>query len=181
MGIFGSKEAPKEEEQHRYITTHDQSTGKAVFNASICSTVPEIEFPGGLAILQNLYVSEGFPHQLANDADMKTYERYLSEPPGITVGNGTVLRTVNFKPGASSHMHRTLSIDCGVVVDGAILLELDSGETRLLRKGDVVVQRATMHAWHNNSQTEHASMVIFIQPVAPLEVAGKILAEEHLL
>lgn len=185
MGSFSSKPSPKEEKEkensknQRYITTHDLSTGKGVFSTSIPSTAPEIEFPGGLAILQNLYVTEGFPHQLADDADVKTYQRYLNEPPGIAVDNGTVLRTINFKPGASSHMHRTLSVDCGVVVDGEIELELDSGEMKVLRKGDVFVQRATMHAWHNRSKTKSANMVVFIQPVAPLEVAGKPLEEEH--
>ncbi|KAL1957330.1 hypothetical protein VTO42DRAFT_6119 [Malbranchea cinnamomea] len=180
MGNLGSKGHAQVHGQQRYITTHDPETGKGVFESSIPSTPPEIEFPGGLAVLQNLYVSEGFPHQLADDADVKTYQRYLSEPPGIMIANGTIVRTVNFKPGASSHMHRTPSIDCGVIVDGEVVLELDSGEKRLLRRGDVFVQRATMHAWHNPSKTQTASMVVFIQPVAPLEIAGKPLAEEHL-
>lgn len=172
------KDEKQQETNHRYITTHD-STGNSVFSTAVPSTAPEIEFPGGLAVLQNLYVTEGFPHQLSDDTDIKTYQRYLNEPPGISVDNGTVVRTVTFKPGASSHMHRTLSVDCGVVVDGEIELELDSGETKVLKQGDVFVQRATMHAWHNRSKTKTASMVVFIQPVAPLEVAGKPLAEEH--
>lgn len=172
------QEQEQKEISHRYITTHD-STGNSVFSTTIPSTAPEIEFPGGLAVLQNLYVTEGFPHQLADDADIKTYQRYLNEPPGIALDNGTVVRTVTFKPGASSHMHRTLSVDCGVVVDGEIELELDSGETKVLKQGDVFVQRATMHAWHNRSKTKSASMVVFIQSAGPLEVAGKPLVEDH--
>ena len=40
-------------------------------------------------------------------------------------------------------MHRTQSLDFGVVLEGEIELVLDSGETRLLKRGDVAVQRGT--------------------------------------
>ena len=161
----------------RYLTTHDPRTGESIFETSISPAVPEIRVPG--ASMQTLYASQGLPHQLADNADLTSYKRYLAQPPGIVIGNGTVVRTLVFEPGASSHMHRTLSIDCGVVIDGQVKLELDSGETRLLQKGDVIVQRATMHAWHNPSPTKPCRTVFFIQPTEPLEVAGKTLAEEH--
>ena len=47
-------------------------------------------------------------------------------------------------------MHRTESIDYGIVISGEITLVLDVGET-LLRVGDVVIQRGTNHAWANRS------------------------------
>lgn len=47
-------------------------------------------------------------------------------------------------------MHRTESIDYGLVLDGEIHLVLDDSEV-LLRKGDVCVQRGTNHAWSNRS------------------------------
>ncbi|HTR13380.1 MAG TPA: cupin domain-containing protein [Roseiarcus sp.] len=47
-------------------------------------------------------------------------------------------------------MHRTESIDYGVVISGEMTLVLDRGET-LLREGDVVIQRGTNHAWANRS------------------------------
>ena len=47
-------------------------------------------------------------------------------------------------------MHRTESIDYGVVISGEMTLVLDKGEA-LLREGDVVVQRGTNHAWANRS------------------------------
>ena len=47
-------------------------------------------------------------------------------------------------------MHRTESIDYGVVISGEMTLVLDRGEA-LLREGDVVVQRGTNHAWANRS------------------------------
>ena len=46
-------------------------------------------------------------------------------------------------------MHRTVSLDYGVVLEGEVELVLDSGETRLMKRGDVSVQRGTNHAWRN--------------------------------
>ena len=45
-------------------------------------------------------------------------------------------------------MHTTRTIDYGIVLSGEIDLELDEGEVHL-EAGDVVVQRATRHAWRN--------------------------------
>lgn len=47
-------------------------------------------------------------------------------------------------------MHKTETIDFGVVLSGEIWLELDEGEVHL-KPGDCVVQRGTMHAWRNRS------------------------------
>ena len=53
---------------------------------------------------------------------------------------------------ASRHvfMHRTETIDYGIVVEGEIALILDEGETTV-RAGDIVVQRGTNHGWANRS------------------------------
>ncbi|PGH28578.1 hypothetical protein GX50_08683 [[Emmonsia] crescens] len=163
----------------RFITTHDTS-GASVFDTTIPTTVPEVEYPGGLTTFKTQYATEGFPTSLSANADIQIYSNYLANPGGIVVGNGTVMRTLVLKPGGGSHMHRTLSVDTGVVIDGSLELLLDSGESKTLGKGDVFVQRATMHKWKNPSSTEPVTMVVFIQPCAPLEVAGKLLEEEHL-
>jgi hypothetical protein len=47
-------------------------------------------------------------------------------------------------------MHRTESIDYGIVLDGEITLILDEGETTV-RSGDIVIQRGTNHGWANRS------------------------------
>lgn len=53
---------------------------------------------------------------------------------------------------ASPHplMHRTETVDYGVVLSGEINLILDTGRVRL-QTGDVVIQRGTNHAWGNSS------------------------------
>jgi hypothetical protein len=54
--------------------------------------------------------------------------------------------------GAAPHpfMHRTESIDYGIVLDGEVTLIVDEGETTV-RAGDIVIQRGTNHAWSNRS------------------------------
>jgi uncharacterized cupin superfamily protein len=47
-------------------------------------------------------------------------------------------------------MHRTESVDYGIVIDGEMTLVLDDSEV-LLKEGSVVVQRGTNHAWANRS------------------------------
>jgi quercetin dioxygenase-like cupin family protein len=47
-------------------------------------------------------------------------------------------------------MHRTESVDYGVVIEGELTLVLDDSEV-LLHPGSVVVQRGTNHAWANRS------------------------------
>ena len=57
-------------------------------------------------------------------------------------------------------MHRTQTVDYGIVIHGEIWLELDDGaETRLL-PGDTVVQIAGRHAWRN--KTNSPAVVAFV-------------------
>jgi quercetin dioxygenase-like cupin family protein len=70
-------------------------------------------------------------------------------------GHGSVLRVVDFHPQSTRtippRMHRTETIDYGIVLEGEIHLVLDDDtETRAVA-GDIVIQRGTDHAWHNRS------------------------------
>lgn len=47
-------------------------------------------------------------------------------------------------------MHRTQTVDYGIVLDGELTLVVDHGETTV-RAGDIVVQQGTNHAWANRS------------------------------
>jgi mannose-6-phosphate isomerase-like protein (cupin superfamily) len=48
------------------------------------------------------------------------------------------------------HMHRTETIDYGIVLEGEITLLVDEGEV-VVQAGDIVIQRGTNHAWANRS------------------------------
>ena len=52
--------------------------------------------------------------------------------------------------GSRTVMHRTKTLDYVVVIEGELVLLLDDSE-RVLKPGDVVVQRGTNHAWENRS------------------------------
>ena len=56
---------------------------------------------------------------------------------------------VDYAPGVESPLHRAMSLDYGVVLEGVFELQLDSGETKIMREGDVSIQRATSHKWKN--------------------------------
>jgi len=59
-------------------------------------------------------------------------------------------------------MHRTDTIDLGIVLSGEIWLELDEGEVHL-QAGDCVVQRGTMHAWRNRSDRPCVMSFVLIE------------------
>ncbi|KAI9374592.1 hypothetical protein BJX61DRAFT_497409 [Aspergillus egyptiacus] len=160
----------------RYVTGHD-STGKAII---------QTENPAEWNAHENNsmafsvgYTTSQFPADLNNDADLhKDEEVRTSGKLGLVNPNGTVCRFVDFAPKGPPLMHRTQSLDYGIVLEGEIEMLLDSGEKRLLKKGDLVVQRATMHAWYNPSETEWTRMVFVLQECKPLVVGGEELGED---
>jgi quercetin dioxygenase-like cupin family protein len=126
-----------------------------------------------------MYTSETFPVDMNNEKDLKVYQSYLKDKPALSISGGTVVRTVDFSPGYTSPMHRTVSCDFGVVLQGEIELILDSGETRVLQPGDVAVQRGTNHAWRNRSQDQWARMMYVLQAAEPVRVQNGHLAEDE--
>lgn len=122
-----------------------------------------------------------FPPDLNNNADITSHDAKMTASGGklgLVSGGGTVLRYVDFAPGYECMMHRTQSVDYGIVIEGRITSVLDSGEEVEMGRGDVMVQRATMHAWRNSSATEWARMVFCLQDCAPVMVGGKRLGED---
>ena len=62
-------------------------------------------------------------------------------------------------PGCQSPMHRTNSIDYGIVLDNEIELELEDGAKRTISAGGIIVQRGTNHLWRNTHGQAHAHRV----------------------
>jgi mannose-6-phosphate isomerase-like protein (cupin superfamily) len=58
-------------------------------------------------------------------------------------------------------MHRTNTVDYAIVFDGEMWLELDDAKTIHLKKGDVVVQNGTRHAWRNKGNAP-VTMLFFL-------------------
>ena len=58
-------------------------------------------------------------------------------------------------------MHKTNTVDYAVVYEGEIWLELDDAKTIHLKRGDVVVQNGTRHAWRSKGTTP-VTMLFFL-------------------
>lgn len=98
---------------------------------------------------------------------------------GLTLHGGSVIRVVDLAPGRESPMHRSNSIDYGVLISGELELELDGGHKTRLAPGDIVVQRGTNHLWRNPSATEWCRIVFVLIEAAPVRIEGRDLEEIH--
>lgn len=164
---------------NRYITTHD-SQGRTTFTSAgqETETIPW-ESIGGTRNYGLVYTTSSTPTVIQDDKDVKLYEEALKDKPGMVIHNGTVLRYCDYPPGAVSAMHRTISIDYGVVVEGQIEILLDSGEKRTMNRGDVCVQRSTMHGWSNPSRTSWSRVLFVLMHAEVPVIAGISLNEEY--
>lgn len=145
----------------RFITDHN-AEGLAVFNTSLPEPIPHKAIENGDRFYLG-YTTTTYPAELNDGIDIGKYADFLKSPPGVVLPGGSVLRIVDLRPGGESPMHRTVSIDYGVVLEGEIELVLDSGELRIMKRGDVSVQRGTNHLWRNRSATEWARMLYVLQ------------------
>lgn len=162
---------------NRYITTHDER-GDAIFSKQVSEESPMIPIHDGLSFALS-YTTKSFPIDTTSEADIGVYSSFLSSRPGLTISNGSVLRHVDFPPASTGRMHRTVSLDYGILLEGEVECLLDSGETRMLKRGDVVVQRGTMHAWRNPSETEWCRMVFVLLPIKEIVLEdGEKLGED---
>lgn len=79
-------------------------------------------------------------------------------------------------PGRHPLMHRTESIDYGIVLEGQIVLLLDDEEV-VLEQGDIVVQRGTIHAWTN--RTDRITRMLFVLTSGRFDPALAAAQDEH--
>jgi hypothetical protein len=171
----------------RFITGHDPSTGKSVMqNAQIA---PWQFFDDNKMGFNAIYTTSETPTDLNADADITKHDQVMASGSlGLVNPGGTVCRIVDVAPGYTSLMHRTQSIDYGVVLEGEVELlldenyDVDSGkelkEIPVMRRGDVAVQRGTMHGWRNHSKTEWVRMLFVLTEATPLTIGGKKYGED---
>ena len=92
-------------------------------------------------------------------------------PASESVDAATDMIGVNHAPaGTETHpgFHQTHSVDYAIVLEGEIWAMLEETET-LLTAGDVLIQRATNHAWENRSDRlcRMACILIDVEPLPP--------------
>ena len=159
----------------RLITSHDKA-GKAIVVSSEPGQWQSMR--DGAVCMSLIYTTSEPKPNLNDDADITMHEKKVAAGKvGLVSPGGSVCRITDFSPRNDPQMHRTKSLDYGVVMEGEMELILDSGEVHLMNKGDVAVQRGTMHAWRNPSSTQWARMLFMLLDCQPLSVAGGELGE----
>ena len=153
----------------RVVTTHDAQGKSVVKSIDALSPSP---IPSGDAEFQLVWTTPTVPADLNAGTDGPI-------PAGMTLKGGSVIRIVDMLPGKASPMHRSWSIDYGIVMTGRLELTLDGGETVQLAAGDIVVQRGTNHLWRNPSATEVCRIVFILVEARPIEVNGQLVPEVH--
>ena len=123
------------------VTGHD-AAGRSV----IASDGPAPQFHDR-PIFAEVWNTEGSPTSITAAIDGEPNQRslQLGPPP-----QGSIIRVVEMPAGHCSAMHRTRTVDYGIVLEGEVYLVMEGSET-LLHPGDIVIQRGTNHAWDNRS------------------------------
>lgn len=134
----------------RIVTGHD-AAGVSVIVSD--DTVPVTrELPEDGVAFHEVWETTGAPATIGAAFDDPTIGDITVPPPT----QGTRIRINEFLPGhldergLQSPVHRTESIDYGIVLEGEIVLILDDSEVTA-HAGDIIVQRGTDHAWANRS------------------------------
>ena len=99
-----------------------------------------IQPPQGGSIIRVVDIPPERPDDLTDSATGKAHFAEIGAADAATSTRG------------SRHplMHRTETIDYGIVLEGSLTLVLDDSEVEI-NQGDIVVQRGTNHAWSNRS------------------------------
>jgi quercetin dioxygenase-like cupin family protein len=152
----------------RIVTGHD-AAGRAVVTAD--SLLEGALNPSGTSLLTLVWTTATAP--VNNDDAADGRDRAV----GLTLPGGSVLRVVEMAPNSRSPMHRTSSLDYGIVLSGSVELELDDGAVTLVEPGDIVVQRGTIHAWRNPSAVTPARIAFVLLDATPATVNGAALPD----
>ena len=174
----------------RVVTGHDKN-GAAIIESDQVAT-QTLERPNRPGVrLTNFWITDQTPAEY--DGSTETCLGPLTlKPPA----RGSVFRCVEFMPedpevmtqlssedgaaafaemgagdnvvrgGRHPWMHRTDSVDYGIVLNGEIWMLMDNEKNDvLLKAGDVVVQRGTNHAWANRGTEPCTIMFVLIDGV----------------
>jgi quercetin dioxygenase-like cupin family protein len=152
----------------RVVTGHD-ANGRAVFKSE--DFTPARMIPSGDAAFLLLWTTATVPADNSDEIDGRERDA------GLTLNNGSVFRIVDMLPGKESPMHRTNSIDYGIVISGEVELELEDGRKTTVREGGVIVQRGTSHLWRNN--TDKPCRIAFVLIEASPYLHGGVPLDEH--
>lgn len=128
------------------------------------------------AAFHEIWNTGAAPAPIAADEPEPTAAHTMVPPPA----RGSIIRYVDFPPGARSPEHRTESVDYGIVLEGEVHLVLDDVASAL-RPGDVVIQRGTDHAWENRTREPARMAFILIDGRFDAGLRALLGADVHLM
>ncbi len=188
----------------RVVTGHDAEGRAVITSRGPLPTVVEIAaIPG--TVFHEVWSTSGNPAPIDNGPDPTTGAlmlpppeqgtrfRFVDIPPDTSefLARGATRMQEAFSQVGDSHastvradsphplMHRTESIDYGVVIDGEMTLVLDDSEVPLA-PGSVVIQRGTNHAWANRSGRPCRMLFVLIDGVYDPAVAAALQARARM-
>jgi mannose-6-phosphate isomerase-like protein (cupin superfamily) len=144
----------------RVITGHDEQGKSVVLSDGTAPVFRRLDESG--ATFYEVWATDGAPAPISRAEPSEPTARTLRVPPEP---KGTKIRVNEFLPGhldtadLQSPVHRTETIDYGIVLEGSMVLVLDDEEVELA-PGDVVIQRGTSHAWAN--RTDRVAKMAFM-------------------
>ncbi|MEJ8824358.1 cupin domain-containing protein [Variovorax humicola] len=160
---------------HRVITGHDSQGNAIISSEGPLAVVTELKALPGV-VFHEVWSTGESPARIDNGNDPTlgplslspprngTRIRFVDIPPDspelLARSTEAVLAgfsEVGDEGASTAHkdaphplMHRTKSVDYGVVIEGEITLVVDTGEVTV-KPGSVIIQRGTNHAWANRS------------------------------
>ena len=160
----------------RIVTGHDASGRSVVLSDGPNPKTLDV----GTAAFHEVWITDQTPAPIAATEPDPTDRPVRTPPPA----NGVLVRFTEMEPGAESPMHRTETLDVGIVLEGETWLLLDDGSETRVGVGDAVVQRGTNHAWANRSDRPARMVFVLIDAtitdelrstIGPLELFDQVL------
>jgi quercetin dioxygenase-like cupin family protein len=138
----------------RIVTGHDGHGKSVVLSDAENPKTLDI----GSAAFHEMWITDAVPAPI-DAAEPEPTDRPVKTP---APPDGVLVRFTEMAPGAEAPMHRTETVDVGVVLEGETWLLLDDGSETLVRRGDAVVQRGTNHAWANRGEVPVKMVFVMI-------------------
>lgn len=164
----------------RIITSHSPTDTDGNDVTIFDDSKPLLPVLGGGVCITSLYSHPtGTPN--THTITPRIIDAQVDEVKGVVRPGGVNLNYTDLAPGFLVPYHRTSSVDYNIILQGSAVLITptpDGGEKRtIVGKGDIVVQRGTLHAWE--AGPEGARWVSVLVSAGPVTVGddegGKVL------
>lgn len=173
--VFSKPSAPAMEADMSLDTVRCIVTGHDAQGRAVVTDDTRLETrmnPSKVSAAAVVWTTSGAP------VDLTTAEHGRERAAALTLAGGSVLRIIDMMPGGCSPMHRTSSLDYGIVLSGQVELILDEGAITTVAAGEVVIQRGTIHAWRNSTD-KMARIAFVLLDAIPATVGGEPLPDVH--